>query len=270
MSPPIDIDGSEIQEATIDGQNVSEITIDGQQAARLRDIPDSALTQDLVAWYRFEDGDARDYTNDLDATFADSTAYDGTVNGATHNSSGGVTDFKTDASSGFFDFDGSNDDIQVTNIDNSNWSNGYTFMCWMNVDAFGTREQPLNISTSGGDDGGALGRYQSFADLIEFNHDDGSTFHRVTIKSAPPTGQWIHIAGSWDGSTLKTFYNGSDTGNSASVAGWEVLNDNNFDFSFGVRVDGPNYFDGGVDDARLYNRALSATEVANIVNQTQP
>jgi len=33
MSPPINIDGSEIQEATIDGQDVNEITIDGQQAA---------------------------------------------------------------------------------------------------------------------------------------------------------------------------------------------------------------------------------------------
>jgi len=43
MSPPIDIDGSEIQEATIDGQDVSEITIDGQQAADLNVIPDSAI-----------------------------------------------------------------------------------------------------------------------------------------------------------------------------------------------------------------------------------
>jgi len=43
MSPPIDIDGSEIQEATIDGQDVSEITIDGQQAADLVVIPDSIV-----------------------------------------------------------------------------------------------------------------------------------------------------------------------------------------------------------------------------------
>jgi len=48
MSPPIDIDGSEIQEATIDGQDVSEITIDGQQAADLNIIPDSG---DLRARY---------------------------------------------------------------------------------------------------------------------------------------------------------------------------------------------------------------------------
>jgi len=45
MSPPIDIDGSEIQEATIDGQDVKEITIDGQQAAEFIDIPDSAVAQ---------------------------------------------------------------------------------------------------------------------------------------------------------------------------------------------------------------------------------
>jgi len=45
MSPPINFDGSEIQEATIDGQDVSEITIDGQQAADLSGIPDSVIYQ---------------------------------------------------------------------------------------------------------------------------------------------------------------------------------------------------------------------------------
>jgi len=48
MSPPINIDGSEIQRATIDGEDVSEITIDGQQAADLSPIPDS---EDLHARY---------------------------------------------------------------------------------------------------------------------------------------------------------------------------------------------------------------------------
>jgi hypothetical protein len=43
MSPPIDIDGTEIQEATIDGQDVSEITIDGQQAAELNVLPVSDI-----------------------------------------------------------------------------------------------------------------------------------------------------------------------------------------------------------------------------------
>jgi len=43
MSPPIDIDGSEIQEATIDGQIVSEITIDGQEA--FDPIPDTQITR---------------------------------------------------------------------------------------------------------------------------------------------------------------------------------------------------------------------------------
>jgi len=36
MSPPIDIDGSEIQDATIDGQDVLEVTIDGQEAFQNR------------------------------------------------------------------------------------------------------------------------------------------------------------------------------------------------------------------------------------------
>lgn len=49
MSPPIDIDGSEIQRATIDGEDVSEITIDGQQTAGFVDMPDSGLLHDYNA-----------------------------------------------------------------------------------------------------------------------------------------------------------------------------------------------------------------------------
>jgi len=56
MSPPINIDGSKIQEATIDGQKVSEITIDGQQAAGLNVIPDSVVSQGAATDISASDG----------------------------------------------------------------------------------------------------------------------------------------------------------------------------------------------------------------------
>jgi hypothetical protein len=76
MSPPIDIDGSEIQRATIDGEDVSEITIDGQQTAGFVDIPDAQNLQanhdarqitglsdgEIVSTWTDETGNGRDQT----------------------------------------------------------------------------------------------------------------------------------------------------------------------------------------------------------------
>ena len=74
MSPPIDIDGSEIQRATIDGEDVSEITIDGQQTAGFVDIPDGGLLLE-----GFESGSlSSNYGGDTgSATVQNSTVYAG-------------------------------------------------------------------------------------------------------------------------------------------------------------------------------------------------
>lgn len=76
MSPPIDIDGSEIQRATIDGEDVSEITIDGQQTAGFVDIPDSAIGQYDATQLSLSDGDGV-------STWPDSTSSGNDLSGGT-------------------------------------------------------------------------------------------------------------------------------------------------------------------------------------------
>jgi len=92
MSPPIDIDGSEIQEATIDGQDVTEITIDGQQAAELIDIPDAGLQ------HRYDFSDVQttissvpDLAGSADATSVNFSGFD-TINGVRAGDFDGVDD----------------------------------------------------------------------------------------------------------------------------------------------------------------------------------
>jgi hypothetical protein len=79
MTPPINIDGSQVSEVTIDGQVVSQVTIDGQNV--LSAIPDT-----------FEDQDLSEYVGSkLVYGFDTTTAYDGSVslvkesNSSTHD-----------------------------------------------------------------------------------------------------------------------------------------------------------------------------------------
>jgi hypothetical protein len=99
------------------------------------DIPESVKAQDLVAWYRFEDGDARDYTSSEEYShikWGDSTSYNGQTQNINYNSTGGVTDFQNGTNSGAFDFSSSDNKGRIDIPFQIN-SNTFTWCCWATV-----------------------------------------------------------------------------------------------------------------------------------------
>jgi hypothetical protein len=78
------------------------------------------------------------------------------------------------------------------------------------------------------------------------------------------TGVWYQIAGTYDGTTLKTYVNGV-LDRQISVSG--SMDSTSYTLNLGKTADGTaNYFNGLIDDARVYNRALSAAEIAAMYN----
>jgi prepilin-type N-terminal cleavage/methylation domain-containing protein len=74
------------------------------------------------------------------------------------------------------------------------------------------------------------------------------------------TGKWYQIAGTYDGATLKTYVNGV-LDRQISVSG--SMDSTTFAVDLGKSADSAlAYFNGLIDDARIYNRALSASEIA--------
>ncbi|MGD8501039.1 MAG: AbfB domain-containing protein, partial [Phycisphaerales bacterium] len=83
-----------------------------------------------------------------------------------------------------------------------------------------------------------------------------------------PIGEWQHVAVSFNGTTVAMYIDGKPVGGSPA-------------FSFGPRTDGivvfgaceaigGNPFNGALDEVRLYDRALSGTEVAWLAGKTEP
>jgi len=76
--------------------------------------------------------------------------------------------------------------------------------------------------------------------------------------NAMPWREWRHVAFTYDGTDLRLFVNGEAAGvthiGRPRVPGAGPLH-------IGRRQDGYNYFTGGVDEVRLYRRALSAEEI---------
>lgn len=77
---------------------------------------------------------------------------------------------------------------------------------------------------------------------------------------------WYHIAGTWDGSTMRLYVDGVKESDTAAATG--TLQDSNDSFSIGRHADSADqrFLDGYVSDARIYDRALSDEEIANLAN----
>lgn len=87
----------------------------------------------------------------------------------------------------------------------------------------------------------------------------------VTSPNPSPAGEWVHVAGTFDGTTIILWVNGEPVGS-------EIVEAVEFDdHPVLVGVDDDNdafgydgYFDGDIDDVRVYNRALGEAEVLDL------
>jgi hypothetical protein len=91
------------------------------------------------------------------------------------------------------------------------------------------------------------------------NYTSGGSEVNLNAGSAVPVGQWTHLAGTFDGVTLKLYVNGQLVGSRASAAPIDVTD--------GVlRIGGDDqwdkeWFPGVIDEVRIYSRALSVAEI---------
>ncbi|MEM6470527.1 MAG: DUF4347 domain-containing protein [Planctomycetota bacterium] len=93
-------------------------------------------------------------------------------------------------------------------------------------------------------------------DRIHAGFGDGTNWNSFTTRSVLTADQWNHVATTFDGTTYQTFVNGTLVFSSDDFAGRTPATTQQVDIG---RVD--NYFEGGIDDVRIYNRALSAQEI---------
>lgn len=72
--------------------------------------------------------------------------------------------------------------------------------------------------------------------------------------------QWYHLAGTWDGNTVKLFVNGVQQTSTASYSGALLASAEPFAVGVG-RPASDEFFNGFIDDVRVYDRALDPGEI---------
>jgi len=242
MSPPINIDGSDIQRATIDGQAVSQITIDGQDA--FNRIPDSG-----IARYTFDDADTSgDTALDL---FNNNNA---TINGATTGVAGLAGTYDSGEA---YSFDGVNDRVDTPV---SPQSGGFSFGGWVSLDS----QSSGTFSRAGDESNNQLVlRYKSTAARIEFYTFDG-TFRGLRRSGVGlSNGVATHIIGAFDSTDGYTLYKNGSVAASDPSTTFIVPSAT---MVIGATAGGSDPIPADMDDWQYYAKGITDTEASNWYN----
>jgi len=104
--------------------------------------------------------------------------------------------------------------------------------------------------------------------LASFGIGDGTTFYSIASTISLPLGEWHHIAGTYDGTTLRVFVDGIEQG-SAAVA--VSLYDAGIEMNIGNRWNcARRYFDGDIDEVRIWNDARTEQEIRENMHRELP
>ena len=183
---------------------------------------------------------------------------DDTATTASGTNSGAVSG--SDSTRGnYASFDGADDGITTANF---NTPSNFTVGVWAKSDtstwsANGTllsKRDSFVLHPNGG--GTSISMYvRNTSNAWNFTTFDVSTISNFSITD------WHHYGASFDGSTVKLFIDGVERG---SVAFTGTLRVDSGPMTIGRDDGNPFYFDGSLDDARLYSRALSGAEMATL------
>gem|GEM_PF-1287290 len=211
--------------------------------------------QGLVAHYTFDEGEG--------ITVGDAIGSNvGTmVNGPTWTTGkigAGAVDFNGSQINGSY--------IDVGNIDVSGV--GLTISAWVKGDTFTTSDARIiskSTGTAEADHYWMLSTISSGGTKLRFRLKTGnitSTLIASTGNLSPST--WYHAVARYDGSTMKLYLNGVEVGfvsKSGSLATNNIVGVN-----IARNPDGYGEWDGSIDDVRIYNRALSVSEITELYN----
>jgi pimeloyl-ACP methyl ester carboxylesterase len=197
------------------------------------------LNTGLVAYYPFN-GNANDATGN---------GHDGNVIGTI------LTTNRFGTTNSAYYFPGNGELISVPTSDSLNLLNGYTLSAWINFEVGGTYAPRIadkfmySFYTYLNGSARSLGMYFS----------DQTSLTTITNLYA---GQWYHVVSSYDLQRRKIYVNGSLL---ASDSCTFALIPNSLPLEIGRKpVYGYDSFKGIIDDVRIYNRALSDSEVQQL------
>ena len=153
-------------------------------------------------------------------------------------------------------FDGVNDLVTVPGSSSLNLRTAMTMEAWVRPTRLSSMWRTAVIKERSNHLAYAL--YAANGSGVPSGHVYVSSDSNVTGPSAVPLASWTHIASTWNGSVLRLYVNGNQV-SSRQLTGTAMSS------SSPLRIGGTTvwaeWFEGVIDDVRVYNRALTAAQI---------
>jgi len=163
---------------------------------------------------------------------------------------------------GALSFDGVDDYVEAANISPP----AFTLLAWAKFhvlpkEAPSTGTWPEIIGQTRDPYLGYLIGGRFYDNKIRFRLGDGSTWYEIR-GPVIEVGTWYHVAGVFDGSTMELFVNGVSYGTLPAA-----ISHTTDPLEIGAEHAWFNTFlDGVIDEVRIYNRALSLSEIKRLMD----
>lgn len=159
-------------------------------------------------------------------------------------------------------FDGENDYIQIANNPSLNITSEITVSAWVNIPKLSPSAWQAVVAKTTSND---RGYYMDFATNNKFNFyiHTGTNEEDYASTSAITATGWYHVVGTYDGTNTVIYLNGNLEESDPHDWGGNI-NSSEYAARIGARNDGAasNFFNGTIDEVKLWNVSLSADEVA--------
>lgn len=204
-------------------------------------------------------------------SFDKDTAKDVTdVSGKGHNGVGKNTKIVDGKFGKAMEFDGATSQVEVPHADDLN-------VAMVTVEAW-VKPSKYNALSAVAQKWGDISNRRQY--LLCFVNDKvrfymsgkGNTWPQAESKTAVKTGEWTHIAGTYDGKTIRVYVNGKLDGEKSDAQTTEGLFASNIPVWIGgygpdAEFGDNRHFPGVIDEVRFWNGPLSEAEIQESMNK---
>lgn len=150
--------------------------------------------------------------------------------------------------------------IQIPHSTSLDFTGEISLSVWINPSQVNIEQQTISSKGGGWNRAGWLLTLMN--DKIRWHLGDGTTEALFDTEKSIPANKWSHVVATWKDGVMSVYINGELDNASAS---WAVgLVSNTYDYYIGKNDYIDNYFNGLVDDQRVYSRAIDQSEILQL------
>jgi len=157
------------------------------------------------------------------------------------------------------EFNGTNSNVNMPSVTKLNPTETITIMAWVKT----KDNRSAKIFQKGDWDGYGIGIDKWLGWQGTIRMADNTSVNLVWGGGLPLLNTWYHVAVTYDGATMKIFINGQ-LKNSKAVTGKLVVNSRNL--SIGSENAAQKFFNGSIDEVKLFSAALDQTQIQSHFN----